>query len=203
MPDPRASATDTILSHLMLLFLCLLVMWGVEAVDFVFFAGGLDQFGVRPRELAGLWGIVFSPFLHGDFRHLATNTVPFAILGWCVMLRRVSDFVAVTGFSALLGGLGVWLLGAPRTVHIGVSGVVFGYLGFLLGRALFERSIISVALALVASFLYGGLVWGLVQFEEGVSWEGHLCGFGAGLLAARLLKRRSTRRARVEWTGTQ
>lgn len=193
-----------ILSHLVLLFACILVMWGIELADFAFFSGGLDQFGVRPRESSGLWGILFSPVLHGDFRHLATNTVPFAILGWCVMLRRVFDFVAVSVISALFGGLGVWVLGAPGTVHIGVSGVIFGYLGFLLARAFFERSIVSVALALVASFLYGGLLWGLVHFEEGVSWEGHLSGLVAGLFAARLLRRRvAVRRPRVEWTGTQ
>lgn len=200
MPDQRPAAVsvaETVRSHVTLLFFCVLVMWGVELADYLIWDGGLDRYGIRPREKRGLWGLVFAPLLHGGFGHLGANTIPFLVLGWCVMLRRVSDFFWVSGVTALLGGLAVWLIGDRGTVHVGASGIIFGYLGFLIFRALFERSLASLSIAVVACFLYGGLVWGLFRFEEGVSWEGHLGGFIAGAVAAGLLSSGSSKEPRT------
>jgi hypothetical protein len=104
------------------------IAWAVEFVDlFVFKRGfnrmGLDQFGIMPRNLIGLRGILFAPFLHGGLGHLIGNTIPFLVLGWFIMLREISDFFVVTIISALASGLGTWLFGAPG-IHIGASGVV-------------------------------------------------------------------------------
>ena len=163
------------------------VMWILEIADWLIFRGFLDRFGIRPRSLVGLRGIFLSPFLHGNLAHLAANTVPFALLGWFIMLRETSDFWIVTLVTMLVSGLGVWLFAAPNTVHIGASGLIFGYFGFLLARGYFERSPSAIALSLLAVFLYGGLIWGVLPLKVGVSWQGHLFGFLGGILAAKLL----------------
>ena len=164
------------------------LLWAIEIVDWAIFRGALDVwFGIHPRSLSGLWGIAFAPFLHGDFAHLIANTVPLVSLGWLVMLRKTEDWVIVSVIAALCSGLGTWLIGAPRSVHIGASGVIFGYFGFLLLRGYFERSVVAIAFSLLVTVLYGGIIWGVLPTQPGVSWEGHLCGFLGGVLAARLL----------------
>ncbi|MFK8181998.1 MAG: rhomboid family intramembrane serine protease [Phormidesmis sp.] len=170
------------------------LLWGIEIVDWLIFKGYLDQwFGIRPRTMAGLWGIVFAPFLHGSFGHLFANTVPLVTLSWLVMLRKTSDWLAVSIVAALCSGLGTWLIGASNSTHIGASGVIFGYFGFLLLRGYFERSFVAIAFSLLVTVLYGGLLLGTVPFltAPNVSWEGHLFGFLGGVLAAWLLSKPS------------
>jgi membrane associated rhomboid family serine protease len=167
------------------------LMWILEMIDLPLggggrWCGGLNQFGIFPRQIAGLRGILFAPFLHGGFAHLIANTVPFATLGWLVMLRRTADFWVVTAIAIGVGGLGTWLLGTPGC-HIGASGVIFGYLGYLISRGYFERRIGSVLFSLVVLLLYGGLLWGVLPLRIGISWEGHLFGFIGGIIAAKLL----------------
>ncbi|XHX77081.1 MAG: rhomboid family intramembrane serine protease [Stenomitos frigidus ULC029] len=166
------------------------IMWAVEILDqFVFRVGlrqTLDIYGIYPRNVVGLRGILFAPFLHGNFPHLIGNTVPFLVLGWLIMLRETSDFFWVSLVSAFVSGLGTWMFGSSG-IHIGASGVVFGYLGYLLARGYFERSMTSIAMALFVGTLYGSLLWGVLPTRMGISWEGHLFGFVGGVLAARLL----------------
>lgn len=162
------------------------ILWAIEIVDFVAFGGALNNFGIRPRQVSGLWGILFAPFLHGDFLHLIANTLPLVSMGWLIMLRDDTDLVPVTIITALVGGLGTWLIGSSG-VHIGASGVIFGYFGFLLLRGYFERSLSAIAFSIVVAFLYGGIIWGVLPSQPGISWEGHLCGFIGGIIAARLL----------------
>lgn len=162
------------------------IMWATEILDQLVFGGRLDILGIIPRTFIGLRGIAFAPFLHGSFAHLIGNTIPFLVLGWLIMVRQTSDFIWVTLVVALASGLGTWLLGAPG-IHIGASGVVFGYLGYLLLRGFFERRLGSIALSLVVGALYGSLIWGVLPLQQGISWEGHLFGFLGGVLAARLL----------------
>jgi len=97
------------------------IFWLLEILDQFVFRGSLDYFGIIPHQVIGLRGILFAPFLHGDFSHLIANTVPFLILGWLVMLQETSDFFIVTGLTMLVGGLGVWLFAAPGSIHIGAS----------------------------------------------------------------------------------
>ena len=164
------------------------LMWLIELVDILVFRQALNIYGILPRQIIGLRGILFAPFLHGGLGHLIANTLPFLILGWFVMLRETSDFFVVTGITMLVSGLGVWLFGSPG-LHIGASGIVFGYLGFLLLRGYFERNIPSILLSLIVGVLYGSLIWGVLPLQQGISWEGHLFGFIGGVLAARLLTR--------------
>ncbi len=162
------------------------LMWAIESLD-LFLHGALDRFGIIPRTDIGLRGIILSPFLHGNLQHLIANTVPFLALGWLVMLRRTTDFWTVSLIVMVISGFGTWLLGSPGSTHIGVSGIVFGYLGFLLARAVFERSLSAVFLAIVAGSLYGSMIWGISPFQRGISWEGHLCGLIGGGVAAWLM----------------
>jgi membrane associated rhomboid family serine protease len=160
------------------------LLWALELLDFALWSVDLDRYGIRPRTLAGLLNIGFAPFLHYGFGHLMANTAPFVVLGWCVIAYSIYDFWIVSLFATLVSGLGVWLFGAPHTLHLGLSGVIFGYLGFLLARGLFERSLLALALAVIAFLFYGGMLWGLLPIWPGMSWSGHLFGFIGGILAA-------------------
>lgn len=162
------------------------LMWASEIIDF-FLGGELNRFGIIPRTVVGLRGILFAPFLHGNFAHLIANTVPFVTLGWLVMLRRTSDFIWVSVISMVIGGLGTWLFAPRLSVHIGASGVIFGYLGYLLARGYFERKLGSMLFSIVVAIVYGGLLWGVLPIQYGVSWQGHLFGLIGGIVAAKFL----------------
>jgi membrane associated rhomboid family serine protease len=147
--------------------------------------GALMQYGVIPRTLTGLRGILFAPFLHANMQHLIANTIPFLAMGWLVMLRDARHFLPVTLFAMLGSGLMAWLLGAPGSVHIGASGVIFGYFGFLLLGGWYARSFVSITLSILVAVVWGGLVLGIAPGQAGSSWQSHLGGFIAGVLAAR------------------
>ncbi len=160
-------------------------LWAVEIADAIPFTPDLQANGIRPRETAGLDGILWAPFLHSDWWHLIANSAPFAILGGLVAVRGLRYWLTTTLVVAGLGGLLTWLLAGSGN-HIGASGVVFGYFGALIGAAVFERRIAAGATAMVAIMLYGGLISGFLP-RPGISWEGHLFGAIAGLVAARML----------------
>jgi membrane associated rhomboid family serine protease len=168
-------------------------LWLLELADTLIWRGGLDAYGIHPRTLHGLRNIALAPWLHGDLWHVAANTVPLVVLGWMVMVRGVREFVAVSVIAAVVSGLGVWLFGASNSVHIGASGVVFGYLGYLLARGILERSVTAVLLAVLAVLLYGGMLFGVLPGQPGISWLGHLFGLLGGALAAYLVVNRGRR----------
>ena len=167
----------------------------LAAMWLVFFAsvltgGALISLGVIPRNVIGLRGILFAPFLHGSLQHLLANSIPFLILGWLVMLRDSRHFTVVTA-AAMVGSGGLaWLIGAPGSVHIGASGVIFGYLGFLIMSGWYVRSLASVALSVLVTLVFGTLIMGVVPGNAGISWQAHLGGFIAGVLIARTYRRR-------------
>jgi membrane associated rhomboid family serine protease len=163
------------------------ILWLIEIANLLFFHGHLDRFGIRPRTWSGLSHIFLAPWLHAGFAHLLANTIPLIILGWLVMLRSIREFVVVAIVSALVSGLGIWLFGGGNTIHLGASGVIFGFFGALLARAYFERSWVALGLAIFAGFFYGWMLWGLLPGVPGVSWLGHIFGFIGGILAAWLL----------------
>lgn len=166
--------------------------WSAHGVN-ALIGGALTSFGVVPRTLSGLRGIVFAPFLHGNVEHLLANTVPFLVLGWLILVRDAKQLLPVTVASALGAGLCAWTLGAPGSVHIGASGVIFGYLGFLMLSGWFDRRIGSIALSVAVTALWGSLVVGVLPSAPGISWQAHLGGFLGGVLAARALHRRRQR----------
>jgi len=176
--------------HLIVLGGMLSLMWMVEVSDAIFWGGQLDAHGIRPRTTHGLLGIVFAPFLHAGFVHLISNTVPFLVLGWLVLARETRHFAVVTVVTMVLGGLGTWLVGAADSVHVGASGLVFGYLGYLLLAGWYDRRVGSILVSLLVFVFYGALLFGVLPGRDGMSWEGHLFGFLSGALCARLIARR-------------
>jgi membrane associated rhomboid family serine protease len=160
-------------------------MWLVEALDGLALGDRLQAHGIGPRRIDGLEGVLLAPLLHSTWGHLASNTVSLAVLGWLAGLRGRRFWVAVTAWVWLAGGGLVWLL-AGGSNHIGASGLVFGYFGALMGAAVRSRRPASLAPALVAIFLYGTMLVGLVP-QDDLSWEGHLAGLAVGFVVARRL----------------
>ncbi|MBO0869668.1 MAG: rhomboid family intramembrane serine protease [Micromonosporaceae bacterium] len=158
----------------------------------------LDQVGgVRPHDVSGLDGVIFSPFLHGNFPHLYGNSVPLIITGTFVLARGVKRFLWVTAMVALISGVGVWLIGKPHTTVIGASGVIFGYLGYLLVRGIVERSWWGISVGVLVGLLYGWTISGLVYHDPAVAWQAHLFGLLGGVVAAVVLRQRRLRRPAV------
>ena len=170
------------------------LLWAIELADYVIFSGGLDMFGVRPLAVTGLVGILFAPLLHGGFGHLMANTLPWLFLGFLTTSRKRLDFWVVSIVSALTAGLGAWFFGGVGTVHIGASGVVFGFLGFLMGRGIWERRFGTILLSMVVTVMFGSMLWGMLPVLAGVgiSWQAHLFGWIGGLLVARTLGKART-----------
>jgi membrane associated rhomboid family serine protease len=161
------------------------LMWAIELVDTLLLGGMLDHWGIQPRTISGLPGILFAPLLHGGLPHLISNTVPFAVLGWLVLAEDFDEWLVVSIVAGLVSGLGTWVFGAANSVHIGASGIVFGYFGFLASRAWFERNFKSIVIAGMTISLFGGIIWGVLPGKVGISWEGHLFGLIGGILAAK------------------
>jgi len=173
-----------------LIFGFLALLWTIEIVDTVLLGSALQHHGLRPRSIDGLVGIVTMPFLHGGWDHIASNTVPLAIFGTLILLSGLRRFLAVTAITVFTSGALVWFMGKTGN-HIGASGLIFGYLGYLMSTGFWERKLGSIVLSLVIGFLYGGMLWGTLPGQPGVSWEGHLFGFLGGVLSARQLARPS------------
>jgi membrane associated rhomboid family serine protease len=165
------------------------LLWVLEAIDRLFFDGALDRLGIAPRRTIGLTGILFAPLLHDSFAHLLANTGPFLVLAFLVLARQGRRIVAVSAVIALISGLGTWLIGPPHTVHIGASGLVFGYFAFLVVSAYYERSLTAVILAVFVIALYWGLLGGVLP-AAGISWQGHFFGLVGGGVAAYTFSRR-------------
>ena len=202
-PDPRAARAESpVVQGFIVVAALAAVMWVVEIADQI--AGGrLDRHGIEPRELDGLDGIVFAPFLHGGFDHLIGNTIPFLLLGFAIALGGAMRVAVVTVIVALVGGLGTWLVAPANTVHIGASGIVFGYAAYLVARGAYSRSLLQIGLGLVVLVVWGTtLLRGLVP-EDGISWQGHLFGAVGGVIAARLLHRRAVAQGREEPAAPQ
>ena len=158
------------------------ILWLAEIVDAVS-DEQLDRFGIQPREADGLTGIVLAPFLHAGFGHLMANTVALLVLGLLVALTA-GRFWSVALAITVIGGLGVWLLAAPGTVHVGASGLVYGLAAYLVAHGIFTRKPASVLVAVLVVFLYGGMIFGVLPGQPGISWQSHLFGAVAGALVA-------------------
>jgi membrane associated rhomboid family serine protease len=165
------------------------VLWVVEFYDQLT-GERLDEDGIVPRSVDGLDGIVWAPLLHGGWAHLVANTLPFVVFGFLVLANGIARFVLVTAVIWVIAGLGVWLTAPAGSVTVGMSGVIFGWLTYLLVRGFFARSGTQIVLALVVFFLWGGILLGVLPGQEGVSWQGHLSGALAGVFAAWLVARR-------------
>jgi len=176
------------IDSLILPTLIILVLWTIhilqEAFDYK-----LGFLGINPSKFSGLKGIITAPLIHGDWAHLANNSIPLFVLSTMIMFfyRKVAirSFILIY----IMTGISVWLLAAPREVyHIGASGVVYGLVTFVLGNGIFRRNGKSIVLALVVLFFYSGMFVGVLPNQEGISWESHLYGAFVGIFAAYFFK---------------
>ncbi len=142
----------------------------------------LNYLGIYPRKLFGLPGIIFCPFLHGDFNHLFFNSIPLFVMVSFVLLNGMATFICVSVIVILLGGLGVWLFGRSA-FHIGASGLIMGYWSYLLLSSYQHVTPVSIALAVVCIYYFGGLIFSLFPVKVKSSWESHVFGFLAGIAA--------------------
>lgn len=174
----------------------LALLWLIVIVN-AFDDHGLNRYGLRPRSVRGLAGLVTMPFLHTNAAHLLANMFPFVIIGTMVLVGQVRYFLLSTAIIVFGGGLVTWLIG-PAGIVVGASGLIFGWLGYLLARAYFARRLTWILAAAFALLMFGGLFSGLIPtVHSNVAWQAHVAGFAAGVGAGWLLHPRkgSTRRA--------
>ena len=160
------------------------IIWGLALFNHLQ-GDEFNRFGIYPRDLWGLFGVFTWVVLHADLAHLLINTTPLLFMGFFVALRGPMLFIKITLTIWIVAGLAVWIFGRPA-IHIGASGLVFGYFGFILAVAIYERSLLDLGVATVTMFYYGGMFFGILPAEAFVSWESHLFGLVSGVLAARV-----------------
>lgn len=178
----------------LIMVLLLAGLWLLELLDQLS-GNELDDYGIHARELDGLPEIFTAPFLHGSWDHLISNSLPFAVLGFLVLLGGLIRWLVTSLVSIVSSGLTAWLLTPVHTVILGASGLIFGWLTYLLARGLWSRRPAQVVVAILVMIGYGGLIWGVLPGQSGISWQAHLGGAVGGVLAAWLLHRRSARTA--------
>jgi len=154
--------------------------WLVFLINHALLSDHLIQYGIRPRHVTGLPGIIWAPFLHGSFQHLIANTLPLLVFGSILCIRSRIEFVGVTTAGIVLSGGLIWLLGRGA-YHIGASGLIFCYFGYLASLAFFERKPGNLFLSIVCITVYGGILRGIIPTSAAVSWEGHLLGLLSGI----------------------
>ncbi len=161
------------------------------SIDFV-------KLGVHPRKISGLIGIVTAPLIHGDFKHLISNTLPLIVLGSGVFYFYEKIAVKVIFWIYLLVGLWVWVA-ARGNYHIGASGLIYGFASFLFFSGVIRKNINLLAISLLVIFFYGSMIWGLLPFQPEISWESHLFGVIAGGICAVYFRREGHETKRYDW----
>jgi membrane associated rhomboid family serine protease len=167
-------------------------LWILELLDQLS-GNQLDQLGIHAREIDGMPEILTAPFLHAGWDHLMSNSLPFVVLGFLVLLSGLARWLVSSLIIILISGMTAWLLTPVHTIILGASGLIFGWLTYLLARGLWSRRPAQVVIAVLVLLVYGGLIWGLFPGNAGVSWQAHLGGAVGGVLAAWLLHRRASR----------
>ncbi|MFB6307585.1 MAG: rhomboid family intramembrane serine protease [Flavobacteriales bacterium] len=175
----------------------ILTIWLTFIIDHLF---GLDlqQYGIYPRHIKGLKGVVFSPFLHGSWNHLINNTTPSLVLGAALFYfyRKISFRVLILIW--LISGVCIWI-SARGSYHIGASSVIYGLASFLFFSGIFRNNVRLLAITLIITFLYGSMVWGVFPIKPGISWEGHLWGALTGLVLAYYYRNEGPKRKLYQW----
>lgn len=177
--------------------LFVLIIWLVYWFE-IRFSVILNSYGVYPRTIEGLKGILFSPFIHGSVKHLFNNSIPLLALSTALFYFYRKDSWRVLIFGLLLSGFFTWLIGRP-SYHIGASGVVYMLVSFLFFKGVFSSYYRLIALSLIIVFLYGGLLWYVFPIEKGISWEGHLSGLFVGFLFAFFFKAKIEKPKLYNW----
>ena len=206
IPDPAYTASEQARAHfrlavkiafgfVALIWLIYLVQWGLDLEP--------EPFGIRPRQLDGLPGIVYAPLVHGSFAHLVANSPPLLVLGTAMLFLYPNSALRVLPAVSLGTGIVVWLFGR-ESVHLGASGLVYGLVSYVFVGGLLRRDRRAIATSLVVSFMYGSLAWGVLPTRSGVSWETHLAAALIGVALAITLRRLDIPpRKRYVWEGEE
>ncbi len=163
-----------------------LAIWVVYWME-VRFGLNFNQWGVFPRKVTGLKGVIFSPFIHSSVGHLYNNTIPLAVLTFFLFLFYEKAAFRVLVFGVLASGFMTWLIGRP-SYHIGASGLIYVLASFIFFKGIIAKHFRWVALSLIVVFIYGSMIWYIFPVKEGISWEGHLSGFVTGFFLAMLIR---------------
>ena len=174
----------------------ILLLWIIKIGEIVF-SINLSHLGVLPRKLPGLIGIVTAPLIHSGFNHLISNSIPLLFLGVGILYSYPKSAFKVFSFVYLIPGIFVWLIGRPA-YHIGASGLIYGFVSFLFFSGMIRRDTRSIALALIVTFLYGSMIWGIIPQNNGISWEYHLFGSLTGIACA-FIYRKADPYKKYEW----
>lgn len=177
--------------------LFLLIMWMVKFIEHNFQLSFAD-YGVYPKSLSGLKGILFSPFIHKDLSHLINNSYPILILGGMLFsfYKRIAHQLFLWLF--FIAGFWLWIIGRP-SFHIGASGIIYALASFLFISGVIRKNPSLSAVSMITIFLYGSMIWGILPTKNPISWEGHLSGFLAGILVAIFYRKKGPKRKKYQW----
>lgn len=166
-------------ANLSMALMLIAILWGFWFLNFIL-GYRLNYLGILPRHLFGLIGIPLHPLIHGSFNHLFFNSIPLFVLLTLILIGGLPNFICTTTSITLISGFAIWLFGRSA-LHIGASGLVMGYLGYLLVHAYQQPSALSYVIAIICLYYFGSLLLSIFPKEEAVSWEGHLFGLLAGI----------------------
>ena len=167
--------------------LFVILIWLIFWIEFRFNVD-LKSFGIQPRKIDGIYGIMLSPFLHLSLEHLINNSIPLFLLSSAIFFfyRTISWKIIFLGI--FLSGLLTWIIGRDST-HIGASGLIYVLISFIFFKGIISKNFNLMALSLIVVFIYGGTIWYIFPIKENISWEGHLSGFIVGIILALLFKK--------------
>jgi len=190
--DFKKMLLNAVIPALLVLVISVVFLLDVE------FDLNLYRFGLKPRDVDGLWGIFTMPFIHGSFEHLFNNMTALFVLTWCLFYFYHDLALRILLWTFIMSGIWVWI-SARGTYHIGASAIVYGLVTFLFFSGIFRRYYRLMAISFLVVFLYGSLIWGILPIKPGISWEGHLWGSMAGLILAVVYRKQGPQRPVYEW----
>ncbi len=180
-------------------FLFTVIMWGVKLIEIQFnLQNIIREFGVSPRDLSGVKGILFAPFIHKDVLHLSNNSLPILILGWFLFFSYKKIAKEIFLWLFFVSGFWLWVIGRP-SLHIGASGVIYSLASFLFISGIIRKNPRLTSISLIVVFLYGSMIWGVLPTKPTVSWEGHLSGMVSGIIVAIFFKNDGPPRKKYQW----
>ena len=175
----------------------IIIIWAVKLIELSLETTFVD-YGVLPRKLSGIKGIIFSPFIHKDIKHLLNNSIPILILGSSLCFFYKKNYKIIFPLLFIISGVFLWCLGRMN-LHIGASGIVYSLASFIFFSGIISKNKNLSALSLIVIFIYGSLFWGLFPTHQEISWEGHLSGFISGLILSWFFRNDLPKRKKYQW----
>lgn len=166
------------------IFIFVTIIWSIKLIEILFNTSFSYFLGLEPRSISSLINIFTTPFVHSDFSHLISNTLPLIIFSIIILINeKKMKYAEILIFIVTFGGFFLWLFGR-NAIHVGASGVIFGLFGYLIASAIFRKKIFDIFIAIILIFFYWSIIYGVLPNDKGVSWEGHLFGLISGVLAS-------------------